>query len=129
MRICARSFTRSASGTAARRLAMPFSTDCSRRPWFPSPTGEDGVGASAQEVPEFVRERVVVKLQALEDGRRVKLADVIGTEDHHRKPLGQCAALVFEAEKGLDRLHHRQPRDRLAKEAERPGPLPRDIDE
>jgi fermentation-respiration switch protein FrsA (DUF1100 family) len=37
--------------------------------------------------------------------------------------------LVLEVEKGLDRLHGRQPGDRLAKEAERTRPPARDIDE
>src|SRR6202022_1006539 len=114
--ISARSFTSSRSGTAVRRLVTRFSTDCSNP-------------ASAEEVAGFVRERVVMKLEALQNRRPVKLPHVIGTQHHHRKSFGQRAALVLEPEEGLDRLDGRHPRNRLAQEAERARPLPHDIDE
>src|SRR5260370_37257654 len=118
-RSSARSFRSSRWGTAAPRPATPFSTDCFDR---------RTLQASAQEITQFVRERVVVKLEALQNCCSVKFARVIGAQHHHRKPLGQRAALVLKVEKGLDRLHRRQSRDRLTEEAERSRPLPRDID-
>src|SRR5260370_27118771 len=103
-RICARSFTNSKSGTVAPRLDTPFSTDCSRQ----------ATPSSAQEVAGSICERVVMKFEALQNGQPIKLPHVIGAEHHHRKSFGQCATLVLEPEQGLDRLHDRQPRNRVA---------------
>src|SRR2546430_11265300 len=118
MPTCVQSFTSWGSVTVARRPGTPSST-----------VSFDLGVPSVQEVTQLVQERVVMKLEALENRQCIKRPHVIRADHHHRKPFGQRAAQLLKGEESLHRLDDLKRGDRLAKEAERSRPLSHDVDE